>query len=129
MTRHHTRHNIHLLTLAKVASASQFNAVIFKNKAEAPLGTRLMSLFPGLGYAAAYKVQHEDKTSVGQDLTIVTGAAASIQVWWTAIRARLPCAQPRRHLRQDIWPRQRQGHHARLCWKVGSFAKLRKNQR
>ncbi|KAG9804920.1 hypothetical protein KCU94_g22768, partial [Aureobasidium melanogenum] len=30
--------------------------VIFKDKATAPFGTRFFSLFPGLGYAAAYKV-------------------------------------------------------------------------
>ncbi|KAG9873932.1 hypothetical protein KCV05_g22841, partial [Aureobasidium melanogenum] len=29
---------------------------IFKDKATAPFGTRFFSLFPGLGYAAAYKV-------------------------------------------------------------------------
>lgn len=40
----------------RVASAAQFNAVIFKSTADAPLGTRMLSLFPGLGYAAAYKI-------------------------------------------------------------------------
>lgn len=30
--------------------------VVFKDKAAAPFGTRLLSLFPGLGYAAGYKV-------------------------------------------------------------------------
>jgi hypothetical protein len=30
--------------------------VIFREQAAAPLGTRLVSLFPGLGYAAGYKV-------------------------------------------------------------------------
>jgi len=30
--------------------------VIFKDKATAPVGTRFLSLFPGLGYAAGYKV-------------------------------------------------------------------------
>lgn len=63
LSRYCTRDNRRLLTLVKVASASQFNAVIFKNKAEAPLGSRLMSLFPGLGYAAAYKVKDEGRTS------------------------------------------------------------------
>ena len=42
--------------IAQVTSAHQFNAVIFKDKASAPLSSRAVSLFPGLGYAAAYKV-------------------------------------------------------------------------
>ncbi|WFD24140.1 high copy suppressor of abf2 [Malassezia equina] len=37
----------------KTASMSQ---VLFKDKAHAPLTTRFFSLFPGLGYAAGYKV-------------------------------------------------------------------------
>ncbi|EKG11233.1 Mitochondrial substrate/solute carrier [Macrophomina phaseolina MS6] len=40
----------------KITSASQLNTVIFKDKAAATLPTRLFSLFPGLGYAAAYKI-------------------------------------------------------------------------
>ncbi|EHK15901.1 uncharacterized protein TRIVIDRAFT_74961 [Trichoderma virens Gv29-8] len=40
----------------RVASASQLNQVIFKDKASAPLGRKFVSLFPGLGYAAGYKV-------------------------------------------------------------------------
>lgn len=40
----------------QVASLSAANAVIFKDKANAALGTRFGSLFPGLGYAAGYKV-------------------------------------------------------------------------
>lgn len=30
--------------------------VVFKNAAEASVGTKFLSLFPGLGYAAGYKV-------------------------------------------------------------------------
>lgn len=40
----------------RIASASQLNTVIFKDKASASVGGRFFSLFPGLGYAAAYKV-------------------------------------------------------------------------
>jgi len=40
----------------KIASVSQLNTVIFKEKAAAPVGTKFFSLFPGLGYAAGYKV-------------------------------------------------------------------------
>ena len=35
---------------------STLSQVIFKEHATAPLGRRLLSLFPGLGYAAGYKV-------------------------------------------------------------------------
>ena len=40
----------------KVSSASQLNTVIFKDFASASFGRKLISLFPGLGYAAGYKV-------------------------------------------------------------------------
>jgi hypothetical protein len=40
----------------KVGSMSQLNTVIFKDKAGAPIGRKFISLFPGLGYAAGYKV-------------------------------------------------------------------------
>lgn len=40
----------------KIASASQLNTVVFKDKANASVGGRFLSLFPGLGYAAAYKI-------------------------------------------------------------------------
>lgn len=45
----------------KITSAAQLNSVVFKGKAEAPIGTRFFSLFPGLGYAAAYKVRYDRK--------------------------------------------------------------------
>ena len=38
------------------ASLSGLNAVIFKNAASAPIYRKFLSLFPGLGYAAGYKV-------------------------------------------------------------------------
>lgn len=37
-------------------SASTLSTIIFREHATAPLGRRLLSLFPGLGYAAGYKV-------------------------------------------------------------------------
>lgn len=40
----------------KVTSASQLNTVIFKDYATAGVGRKFVSLFPGLGYAAGYKV-------------------------------------------------------------------------
>ncbi|KAL2116330.1 hypothetical protein VTJ04DRAFT_8497 [Mycothermus thermophilus] len=40
----------------KVNSLSKLNTVIFKDKASAPLVRKFVSLFPGLGYAAGYKV-------------------------------------------------------------------------
>lgn len=40
----------------KVNNLSKLNEVIFKDKASAPAGKRFLSLFPGLGYAACYKI-------------------------------------------------------------------------
>ncbi|MCJ1427276.1 hypothetical protein MMC29_005179 [Sticta canariensis] len=40
----------------KIVSASVLNKVIFKNYAYASIGRKFTSLFPGLGYAAGYKV-------------------------------------------------------------------------
>ncbi|RPA74806.1 mitochondrial carrier [Ascobolus immersus RN42] len=40
----------------KIHNAAEFNAVIFKNYASASFGKKFFSLFPGLGYAAGYKV-------------------------------------------------------------------------
>ena len=37
-------------------SSSTISSIIFKEYAGAPLGRKLLSLFPGLGYAAGYKV-------------------------------------------------------------------------
>lgn len=40
----------------RIASASQLNSVIFKQHASEPAVRRFFTLFPGLGYAAAYKI-------------------------------------------------------------------------
>ncbi|PNS20464.1 hypothetical protein CAC42_5914 [Sphaceloma murrayae] len=40
----------------RITSASQLNSVVFRDTANASVSTRFLSLFPGLGYAAAYKV-------------------------------------------------------------------------
>ncbi|KAL1584747.1 hypothetical protein WHR41_06911 [Cladosporium halotolerans] len=40
----------------KISGASQLNQVIFKDAASKPAVSRFFTLFPGLGYAAAYKV-------------------------------------------------------------------------
>ncbi|KAK6583759.1 hypothetical protein PZA11_003489 [Diplocarpon coronariae] len=40
----------------KIVSAAQLNTVIFKDSASAPASSKFVSLFPGLGYAAGYKV-------------------------------------------------------------------------
>ncbi|EPE03755.1 mitochondrial carrier protein yhm1 [Ophiostoma piceae UAMH 11346] len=41
---------------SKISNSEQLNQVIFKGKATAPAGAKFVSLFPGLGYAAGYKV-------------------------------------------------------------------------
>lgn len=40
----------------RITSLSQLNSVIFRDQASASIPRRFISLFPGLGYAAAYKV-------------------------------------------------------------------------
>ncbi|KAJ4369826.1 high copy suppressor of abf2 [Neocucurbitaria cava] len=40
----------------KITSASHLNKVIFRDAAEASIPSRFLSMFPGLGYAAAYKI-------------------------------------------------------------------------
>jgi hypothetical protein len=41
---------------SRITSASQLDSVIFKNHAAEPFRRRFFTLFPGLGYAATYKV-------------------------------------------------------------------------
>ncbi|KAI0779267.1 mitochondrial carrier [Fomes fomentarius] len=45
-----------LMSNKSKVSASSLSSIIFKEYATAPLGRKLLSLFPGLGYAAGYKV-------------------------------------------------------------------------
>ena len=40
----------------KVTTVKAFNQTVFKQNAEAAIGKKLMSLFPGFGYAAGYKI-------------------------------------------------------------------------
>lgn len=40
----------------RVTGIAQFNSVIFREHAQKALGSRLLTLFPGLGYAACYKI-------------------------------------------------------------------------
>ncbi|KAI9845646.1 MAG: hypothetical protein M1837_004620 [Sclerophora amabilis] len=42
--------------IGKVSSASQLNSIVFRDTADKTLGRKFFSLFPGLGYAAGYKV-------------------------------------------------------------------------
>jgi hypothetical protein len=41
---------------SKINGMSHLNQVIFKDHASKPVGARYLTLFPGLGYAAAYKI-------------------------------------------------------------------------
>lgn len=40
----------------KITSVLNLNSVVFKDRASAPVGRKFASLFPGLGYAAGYKI-------------------------------------------------------------------------
>lgn len=44
-------------SLHQIESASHLNKVVFRDMASASVSARFFSLFPGLGYAAAYKVR------------------------------------------------------------------------
>jgi hypothetical protein len=44
----------------QITSLSQAHVVLFKDKATAPAGKKFFSLFPGLGYAAGYKVRYTE---------------------------------------------------------------------
>jgi hypothetical protein len=43
--------------ILQIASASKLNVVIFKDFSNASVLRKFTSLFPGLGYAAGYKVR------------------------------------------------------------------------
>ena len=51
----------HLLEtdIPQITSSSQLNTVIFKQYSGATVGRKFTSLFPGLGYAAGYKVRDD----------------------------------------------------------------------
>lgn len=102
----------------KVTSASQLNSVVFRDTANAALGKRMLSLFPGLGYAASYKVCMLTSLGVRILLTLWLDPTTSLQVRWSAVCTRLPCAEPWRFVQQDIWKGKWKGNDACLCWKV-----------
>jgi hypothetical protein len=47
---------MYLIALSQVSNIAQLNKVIFREKAAETIGKKFFSLFPGLGYAAGYKV-------------------------------------------------------------------------
>jgi len=49
----------------QIENAAHLNKVVFKDMASASAGSRFLSLFPGLGYAAAYKVKELRKIGSG----------------------------------------------------------------
>ncbi|KAM0322955.1 hypothetical protein ACHAQA_009054 [Verticillium albo-atrum] len=52
----------------KISNATELNKVIFKDSASAPAGRKFFSLFPGLGYAAGYKVSQRIYKYGGQPI-------------------------------------------------------------
>lgn len=46
-----------MLIAIQIKDSGELNKVIFREKAEAAFGRKFVSLFPGLGYAAGYKVR------------------------------------------------------------------------
>lgn len=47
---------VYKYSIYQQVSFSTLSSIVFRDAATAPLGRRLLSLFPGLGYAAGYKV-------------------------------------------------------------------------
>ena len=103
----------------RVATASRLNEVVFKDKAQVSAVKKFGSLFPGLGYAAAYKVGRTILSGKAQLLTGDIGAAKNIQIWRPTFRQRLLGNTSWRYVRPGIWQGQRQGNHACNCWQVG----------
>ncbi|KAI0137447.1 mitochondrial carrier domain-containing protein [Xylariales sp. AK1849] len=52
----------------RISGIAELNTVIFKDKATAPAGRKFLSLFPGLGYAAGYKVSQRIYKYGGQPI-------------------------------------------------------------
>lgn len=73
-------------------SFSTLNSVVFRNYAEANAGRKFLSLFPGLGYAAGYKILQRIYKYVLRCLAFRVSKLMSVsyQVRWAAIRQRLP---------------------------------------
>ncbi|KAA1113485.1 hypothetical protein PGT21_032405 [Puccinia graminis f. sp. tritici] len=42
--------------MSNKSTSLNFNQIVFRNYADAPIGKKFLSLFPGLGYAAGYKI-------------------------------------------------------------------------
>lgn len=57
----------------KITSAALLKTVIFKEHAGATAGRKFLSLFPGLGYAAGYKVQTRNPLCTVTDGLVVNG--------------------------------------------------------
>ncbi|KAI2626830.1 putative YHM1 [Xylaria nigripes] len=52
----------------RISNSSQLNSVIFKDMASAQFGKKFFSLFPGLGYAAGYKISQRIYKYGGQPI-------------------------------------------------------------
>ena len=54
----------------KVGSAARLNEVVFRDTAHAPVLKKFTSLFPGLGYAAGYKVRRDPLQAPAENILI-----------------------------------------------------------
>lgn len=53
---HRAEASLHVLYTPPQLSMSTLNSVVFRKYADASIGGKFLSLFPGLGYAAGYKI-------------------------------------------------------------------------
>lgn len=90
-----------LIGVHQVTSYANLKVVIFKQYAAESAGRRFISLFPGLGYAAGYKVRersrHCGKIAQGTDRHL--DSSTDIQVRGATIRTGLSCVTPWRQVR------------------------------
>lgn len=103
----------------KIGSATQLNLVIFKDKATAPVGKKFFSLFPGLGYAAGYKVYVFYIYMLNMQLTVL-GPPTNLQVRRPTFRARLPSQEPWFSIHKHIWREDRKGNDELVRRKVSN---------
>ena len=108
----------------QIASTSALSTVIFKDKASAPALQKFTSLFPGLGYAAGYKVCHSSEIPSSLHLQrlltaspISPGPPKNLQIRRPTLRPRLPHLTPLLPLHLHLRPLHRKSHpqrHSRL---------------
>ena len=100
----------------RISGLTELNTVIFKDKAGAGVGNKFISLFPGLGYAAGYKVYQDTRSFFSETGQLTPwrgiGSAENIQIRRSASGAGLSGCPLWQGFRAGLWQEDGQGHHA-----------------